>query len=427
MKRLLVVSPDYASHYLPMSAVAQRLGEFGYEVTVATGPGLASRVRADGFGYAELVLGAGTNPGVIRSEDQEREERRRLEGFFAASRQGMVATLRYQAEHRLDDLLWEPGRVAARLRTVLDEVDPTHVLVDQLAFGATAALRGLGRPFIAFHPGHPSALAGDAPYGVPPRIPTRFEVEGDGLEDLEVLCRQVSTRFTERYNQVIQALDHGAPQVEDAFAATSDSLTLVNYPAELGGRYRCPSTSQLIGSSVPSRRLRERLRWDPDEPVIYISLGSFFSAREDILRRLVSAFRSQPVSVALATGVTDPSSLGEIPGHWLVEPYLPQPALLSLADLVITHGGNNSVTEALRAGVPLLVGPLSTDQFAGAADIEVAGLGRVFDPNVDTPAGISELAMAVLGGTHGSVARGLGDRLRRHPGPEIAAEMIDSL
>ncbi|HSJ35197.1 MAG TPA: nucleotide disphospho-sugar-binding domain-containing protein [Acidimicrobiia bacterium] len=427
MKRLLVVSPDYASHYLPMSAVAHQLGEYGYEVTVATGPGLASRVRADGFGYAELVLGAGSNPGVIRSEDQEREERRRLEGFFAASRQGMVATLRYQAEHRLDDLLWEPGRVAARLRVVLVEVGPTHVLVDQLAFGATAALRGLGQPFIAFHPGHPSALAGDAPYGVPPRIPTRFEGERDGLADLEVLCRLVSARFTERYNQVIHTLDPGAPPVDNAFTATSESLTLVNYPEELAGHYRGPATARMIGWSVPSHRLQTTLDWEPQGPVIYISLGSFFSARDDILQRLVSAFRDRPVSVALATGVTDPSRLGSLPDHWLVETYLRQPALLARADLVITHGGNNSVTEALRAGVPLLVGPLSTDQFAGAADIEEAGLGMAFDPNHDTPADISELAMTVLEGTHPSVASALGERLRDHSGPEIAAELIDSL
>lgn len=427
MTRLLVISPDYASHYLPMSAVAHQLGENGYEVTIATGPGLASRVRADGFGYAELVLGAGSNPGLIRSEDQERAERHRLEGFFAASREGMVATLRYQALHRLDDLLWEPARVAARLRAILDEVAPTHVMVDQLAFGATAALRGLGRPFIAFHPGHPSALATDAPYGVPPRIPSRFESEREGLVGLEVLCRQISARFTERYNQVIHTLDPGGPSIDDAFAATSDSLTLVNYPEELAGHYRHPATARMIGWSVPSHRLQERLDWDPSGPVIFISLGTFFSARCDILQRLVSAFRNRPVSVALATGVADPSLLGDLPGHWLVEPYLPQPSLLARADLVVTHGGNNSVTEALRAGVPLLVGPLSTDQFAGAADLEEAGLGRVFDPNDDAPPEIAALAMAILEGTQRSDARDLGERLRLVGGPNLAAELFDSL
>ena len=55
---------------------------------------------------------------------------------------------------------------------------------------------------------------------------------------------------------------------------------------------------------------------------------------------------------------------------------LPQVTLLRHAALAVSHGGNNSVTEALTAGVPLLLLPLSTDQFAGAAALEDAGLAR---------------------------------------------------
>ena len=39
------------------------------------------------------------------------------------------------------------------------------------------------------------------------------------------------------------------------------------------------------------------------------------------------------------------------------------------------------MTEALTAGVPMLVLPLSTDQFAGAAALEEAGVAEVLDPN----------------------------------------------
>lgn len=427
MKRVLVVSPDYASHYLPMSAVAAELSARGFEVIVATGPGLRTRIREDGFGHTELRLGAGSNPGVIRTEDQASVERRRLDGFFEASRRGMVATLTYQAQHRLDDLLWEPGRVATRMRTILDDISPDHILVDQLAFGATAALRGLDRAFIGFHPGHPSALAGDAVYGLPPRVPRKFLSDRHGWAELQILCRTVAATFTERYNRVIHTIDPGAPGVADAFAATSNLLTLVNYPEELSGSYRLPPTARPIGSSVSPHRLEERIEWKPGRHLVYISLGSFFSTREDILARLVAAFRHETVSVALATGVADPSRLGNLPDHWLVRAYLPQPALIAQADLVVTHGGNNSITEALRAGVPLLVGPLSTDQFAGAADIEEADLGSTFDPNRDAPDVIAEIARSVLGGEAVARARRLGRSLRTRPGPRLAADLIEAL
>ena len=93
-------------------------------------------------------------------------------------------------------------------------------------------------------------------------------------------------------------------------------------------------------------------------------------------------------------------------------------------DLVVSHGGNNTVTEALAAGVPILVGPLSTDQFAGAADLEQAGLGLVFDPNRDDPATITGLAHRVLGSSLADEADRLGKELRARPGAGLAADFI---
>ena len=151
--RALVVVPDYVSHWNPLAAVAAALAGRGHAVVVATGPALGPRVEADGFAHVFLRLGAGSNPGVTRSvQDAE------LDGFFAATLSGMVSTLRYQAERRRHDLLWEPEAVAERVRDVVEDVAPDAVLVDQLAFGATATLRGLRVPYLSFLPGHPCQL-----------------------------------------------------------------------------------------------------------------------------------------------------------------------------------------------------------------------------------------------------------------------------
>ena len=72
--------------------------------------------------------------------------------------------------------------------------------------------------------------------------------------------------------------------------------------------------------------------------------------------------------------------------------YLPKVRLLFNAAAAVTHGGNNSVTEAVGAGVPLLVLPFSTDQFAGAAAIEREDVGRALDPNA---ASVEDLASAL--------------------------------
>ncbi len=104
--------------------------------------------------------------------------------------------------------------------------------------------------------------------------------------------------------------------------------------------------------------------------------------------------------------------------------YLPQVRLLSQARLAVTHGGNNSVTESVGQGVPLLVLPFSTDQFAGAAAIERTGIGRALDPNAAT---VGELAaslsaVSALSGTR--LLRSIAREQAERPGPAIAYELL---
>ena len=136
----LIISPDYLSHYLPLSAIGDELRSYGAEVVVATGPGLRGRVESDRFEHRLLALGPSSNSGARERVAQERAE---LADFLAATRRGAVATLRYQAEQRLRDLLWQPEAVTECLAHIVDDVEPDVILTDQIAYGATLALRAL--------------------------------------------------------------------------------------------------------------------------------------------------------------------------------------------------------------------------------------------------------------------------------------------
>lgn len=430
---LLVISPDYASHLYPLATVATAWRDAGERVVVATGPATDEIVQGFGFERADLRLGRGSNPGVIRAEEQPRGEDDALRGFFAATREGAVATLAFQARARLDDLLWDPITVARRVQQVIAEVRPDHVVVDHLAFSARLALTASDVPHADVVLGHPSALVvGHEVYGFPPAWPRHLAPSEEELQPLRTLCEDVRDRFTADWNAALATLDPGAPVSADAFAETGDIL-LLNYPEPLHDPARTarlgPHT--FLGSAVreeaPDPEVEKWLTARED-PIVYVSLGSFLSVRSDVLARVAAALRGLDVRVALASGAAPLEELGPIPDRWLVRAVLPQVRLLRHATLAVTHGGNNSVTEALTAGVPLLVLPMSTDQFAGAAALERTGLGEVLDPNASAPEELRAAAERLLQLPEEPAARlaAVARELTADPGPARARAALSA-
>ncbi|TFC30219.1 glycosyltransferase [Cryobacterium sp. TMT1-3] len=386
---LLIISPDYASHLYPLATLGTAWARAGERVVVASGPATADIVTSFGFERENLQLGRGSNPGTIRVEAQPVGEDDALRGFFDATRRGMVDTLRFQAEARSSDLLYNPVEIAREVQHIVARVQPDQVIVDHLAFSARLGLLSAGVAHADVVLGHPSALpVGTEVYGYPPAWPTVFSPAAEELGLLELQCESVRDTFTAQWNDALRELDPAALPSVDAFQETGDVL-LLNYPEELHSPAR---TSQLpphvfLGSAVRSEAVDPEVEaWLAADslPVVYVSFGSFLSVRGDVLARVAAALAGLPVRVAIAVGATDPSELGPIPHSWLVRAFLPQVRLLQQAALAVTHGGNNSVTEAMTAGVPLVVLPFSTDQFAGAAALDAAGFGESLPPNTAT-------------------------------------------
>ena len=213
--------------------------------------------------------------------------------------------------------------------------------------------------------------------------------------------------------------------VDDAFARTG-SATLYNYPHELHPTdRRLPDGATFLGSLARDRPLADSAVLPLDRTRVFVSLGTFLGARDDVLRTVVAAARSANWSLALAHGSTPRSALGELPPDALVAPSLPQVALLDQVDVVVTHGGNNTVTESLRAGVPMVVLPLSTDQFAGAASVEAYGVGAVLDPNRLSALGLVDAVAWASRSEPARLAQQLGRRLHRDPGAELAVDALE--
>ena len=111
-----------------------------------------------------------------------------------------------------------------------------------------------------------------------------------------------------------------------------------------------------------------------DGPLIYLSLGSLGSADIELMRKLVGELAGTRYRVIVSKGPLHDQL--ELPPNMAGAEFLPQTSILPQVDLVITHGGNNTVTEALHFGRPMVVLPLFWDQYDNAQRVHETGLRR---------------------------------------------------
>ncbi|CAG2109766.1 unnamed protein product, partial [Medioppia subpectinata] len=114
------------------------------------------------------------------------------------------------------------------------------------------------------------------------------------------------------------------------------------------------------------------------QKLIYLSLGSMASVDIQLMSRLVAILAKSPHKYIVSKGVLGHQySLAD--NMW-GEKSVPQTRVLPIVDLVITHGGNNTIYEAFSFGKPMIIMPLFADQFNNAQRVHEKGFGLRLDP-----------------------------------------------
>ncbi|TDD43392.1 oleandomycin glycosyltransferase [Nonomuraea terrae] len=132
-------------------------------------------------------------------------------------------------------------------------------------------------------------------------------------------------------------------------------------------------------------------------PVLYASMGTVVDAGPQLLRAFATALAPLGGTVVISTGRTDPAALGPLPGNVLARRFVPQPEVLARAALFVTHGGMNSVNEAMHAGVPMLVVPQGADQPLVARRVVELGAGLSIRTRDAAAGAVHALARRLLG------------------------------
>jgi MGT family glycosyltransferase len=159
-------------------------------------------------------------------------------------------------------------------------------------------------------------------------------------------------------------------------------------------------------------------------PLVLVSLGTVYGRRPEFLRRCMEELAGGPWQVILATG---DSHIGPAPANCIVRPEVPQVEILRRASAFVTHGGMNSVQEALSYGVPMVLAPQAADQFWISARTAELGAGLVLDASRFEAGAIRASLTAVLTGAgYAATAARIAQSLDRAGGPARAADEIQS-
>jgi MGT family glycosyltransferase len=331
-----------------------------------------------------------------------------LAGFIAPTFQALVEGARY---------------VDQRLVEIIDEVRPDVVVEDNVV--SFPALMASGRPWVRIVSCNPAELKDE-------QVPPAFS--GYPTDDRS-RWQAYREEFARAHSELHAGFDafcreRGAPPLPELeFIHESPWLNLWIYPAEVDYPRSSPLGPSWHNLEASVRGTDEA--WTPpaalasgDGPLVYLSLGSLASGDIEVMQGLIDSLASTPYRVIVSMGPQHAEL--RIADNMAGEEFLPQASILPQVDLVITHGGNNTVTEALYFGRPMVILPVFWDQYDNAQRIHETGFGVRLDTYDHEPRELPAAIERLLedGALHERLAA-LSRRLQESPGTQRAADLIE--
>jgi UDP:flavonoid glycosyltransferase YjiC (YdhE family) len=323
--------------------------------------------------------------------------------------------------------VWQELTAGARhcqpqLTTIIERARPDVIVEDNVV--GFPALVTAGVPFVRIVSCNPLEIKD-------PHLPPAFSgyptADPAGWPAFRAAYDQVHRPVWEEFNA--WCIDQGTPPLPDLEFIHEGTANLYVYPEHADYRRTRPlgSSWHRLDSSV--RRTDEKFELPDalaggDGALVYFSLGSLGSADVQLMRRVIGCLAGTRHRYIVSKGPLHEEI--QLAPNMAGAEFLPQASIIGMCDLVITHGGNNTVTECLHFGKPMILLPLFWDQYDNAQRMHELGLGIRLDTYQFADAELLD-GLDLLLGDAGLARRlaGMATTIQRRDGVRQAANLIE--
>jgi MGT family glycosyltransferase len=387
------------------------LKDRGHRVTFFEKPKIKDRVRQAGFEFVPIGAPNSSSKGEKRVDD--------------AAPRSELSTLRFNLERITRDLETYLGETPSALRRA--GVDA--LLINEIALTGPTVAQITRLPHFIISTSVPHHFGwNDYPWFSGYKYSASWiSMIEDALFEISALrMRGPIRRMLDRYRRQL-----GLGSVRELRRVYPELAHITQLPKCLDlPRTNLPSNFHYTGPFVnAAARPNVGFPWHrlDGRPIIYASLGTTRNVQAFVFRLIAEACKDFDLQLVISLGGRfDASMFADLPGNPLVTRYAPQLHLLRLATIVITHGGPNTVFEALMEGKPMIAIPLAHDQPAVAARLARLGIAEVLPVMRLSVKKIHSAMTKLLNDpTYRDAAVAIQSTLRSLRGSERAAEVIE--
>jgi len=362
--------PGAMGPVMNLIGIGQGLRDLGHECTFLLDPGLAGAAERYGFEERHISCMPPMTP----------EESAKYWGDFMLKYLPSFRTTPYEQISTYVKGCWEAivdtskWSVRNGLADLFRSIEPDLIINDNVALYPDTQTAGC--PWVRMISCSENEITDP---DIPPHLSGCAERDFAGFERYRARFEEMVKPVHDDFMDFIESCGHERLEFPE-FVLPSPYLNLLLYPKPLQYSRRHPLDPEkfiyLDGCVRTESEDYEvpTFSKNDDAPLIYFSFGSLGVADVDLIKRMIGVLGRSPYRVLANVGEYI-DQYDEPPGNVQIASWFPQPAVIPHCDVVIQHGGNNSLNETLYFGKAPLVMPFVWDGHDNATRVNDTGHG----------------------------------------------------